>query len=251
MSIIYCEKHDRKWDSDKLDICPLCENEPMTASNSPKRVKDLEARLAAASAILEEMRDLWPLVRQLQDGCKTKIGESRWTEWDQSVIDQSVAVSFKLDGEPWVWRGEKHQINGGDAARTRAPENAHPEGGQNKSGQSVAESATAPPPITHRPLCPTCHGRRRIPFSGPVDCPECVGPLTPYGESELAYQREQASHFHKRMLEMKCALKWILQEAEFCRPDDAGPATTRIADRARKVLGNSMGEALARRESCI
>ena len=144
-----------------------------------------------------------------------------------------------------------NEIYGGDAARTRAPENAHPEGGQNKSGQSVADSATAPPPLTHRPLCPTCHGRRRIPFSGPVDCPECVGPLTPYGEQELDYQREQASHFHKRMLEMKCALEWILQEAEFCRPDDAGPATTRIADRARKVLGNSMGEALARRESCI
>ena len=27
MSIIYCEKHDRRWDSDKLDECPLCENE--------------------------------------------------------------------------------------------------------------------------------------------------------------------------------------------------------------------------------
>lgn len=28
MSIIYCEKHDRKWDSDSLSECPLCENEP-------------------------------------------------------------------------------------------------------------------------------------------------------------------------------------------------------------------------------
>ena len=27
MSIIRCEKHDRNWDSDKLDECPLCENE--------------------------------------------------------------------------------------------------------------------------------------------------------------------------------------------------------------------------------
>ena len=27
MSIMYCEKHDRRWDSDKLDDCPLCENE--------------------------------------------------------------------------------------------------------------------------------------------------------------------------------------------------------------------------------
>lgn len=28
MSIIYCEKHDRKWDSDKLIDCPICENTP-------------------------------------------------------------------------------------------------------------------------------------------------------------------------------------------------------------------------------
>ena len=27
MSIILCPKHERKWDSDKLDECPLCENE--------------------------------------------------------------------------------------------------------------------------------------------------------------------------------------------------------------------------------
>ncbi len=27
MSIIYCEKHSRKWDSDFLDDCPSCENE--------------------------------------------------------------------------------------------------------------------------------------------------------------------------------------------------------------------------------
>ena len=28
MSIIYCEKHDRRWDSDHLEMCPVCENEP-------------------------------------------------------------------------------------------------------------------------------------------------------------------------------------------------------------------------------
>ena len=27
MSIMRCEKHERNWDSDKLDECPLCENE--------------------------------------------------------------------------------------------------------------------------------------------------------------------------------------------------------------------------------
>jgi len=30
MSIIFCEKHDRKWDSDYLEECPLCENEEST-----------------------------------------------------------------------------------------------------------------------------------------------------------------------------------------------------------------------------
>ena len=29
MSIIYCEKHDRRWDSDRLEMCPVCENGPM------------------------------------------------------------------------------------------------------------------------------------------------------------------------------------------------------------------------------
>jgi len=32
MSIIYCEKHDRRWDSDWLSECPLCENEPASAA---------------------------------------------------------------------------------------------------------------------------------------------------------------------------------------------------------------------------
>ena len=27
MSIIYCEKHNRRWDSDNLQECPDCENE--------------------------------------------------------------------------------------------------------------------------------------------------------------------------------------------------------------------------------
>lgn len=27
MSIIYCEKHSRRWDSDYLEHCPSCEDE--------------------------------------------------------------------------------------------------------------------------------------------------------------------------------------------------------------------------------
>ena len=28
MSIIYCGRHGRKWDSDRLDMCPDCESGP-------------------------------------------------------------------------------------------------------------------------------------------------------------------------------------------------------------------------------
>ena len=35
MSIIYCGKHDRRWDSDELEECPLCENEPSLISHEP------------------------------------------------------------------------------------------------------------------------------------------------------------------------------------------------------------------------
>ena len=36
MSIIYCEKHDRRWDSDRLEMCPVCENEPEKPDLLPK-----------------------------------------------------------------------------------------------------------------------------------------------------------------------------------------------------------------------
>ena len=31
MSIIYCETHDMRWDSDKLESCPQCESAPQVA----------------------------------------------------------------------------------------------------------------------------------------------------------------------------------------------------------------------------
>ncbi len=34
MSIIYCERHDLKWDSDRKDECPACENEPPQMNKS-------------------------------------------------------------------------------------------------------------------------------------------------------------------------------------------------------------------------
>ena len=38
MSIIYCEKHDRRWDSDRLDMCPVCENEPVGEVSERERI---------------------------------------------------------------------------------------------------------------------------------------------------------------------------------------------------------------------
>jgi len=32
MSIMRCERHDGNWDSDKLDECPLCENDPQPST---------------------------------------------------------------------------------------------------------------------------------------------------------------------------------------------------------------------------
>lgn len=41
MSIIYCEKHDRRWDSDYLEMCPLCECEPEENDmNTPNQTKE-------------------------------------------------------------------------------------------------------------------------------------------------------------------------------------------------------------------
>ena len=38
MSIMYCEKHDRRWDSDRLEMCPICENEPVGEVSEKERI---------------------------------------------------------------------------------------------------------------------------------------------------------------------------------------------------------------------
>lgn len=56
MSIIYCEKHDRRWDSDRLEECPECENEPKEAaqqvgvSSQPQTISKTIAESPAVSA---------------------------------------------------------------------------------------------------------------------------------------------------------------------------------------------------------
>lgn len=49
MSIIYYEQHDLKWDSDRKDECPACENEP-TQSTEENMTK---SGLQIASDIVE------------------------------------------------------------------------------------------------------------------------------------------------------------------------------------------------------
>ena len=61
MSIIYCDKHDRKWDSDKLYECPLCENETDQSAKTPRKasVKDIQLRgiKHAKQAIVDLLND--------------------------------------------------------------------------------------------------------------------------------------------------------------------------------------------------
>ena len=70
MSIMYCEKHDRRWDSDWLEECPLCENEhaPSFSNNesnnaagqvseSPNRQRLGEATAAPTPAASSEQQE--------------------------------------------------------------------------------------------------------------------------------------------------------------------------------------------------
>lgn len=49
MSIGYCEKHDLRWDMDKTDDCPDCEDEPVSSN---KHTQDLERALAKSERAL-------------------------------------------------------------------------------------------------------------------------------------------------------------------------------------------------------
>ena len=56
MSIIYCEKHDRRWDSDFLMECPACENEP--AEEEPRLFDILLQRDRELTAKTVSFQDL-------------------------------------------------------------------------------------------------------------------------------------------------------------------------------------------------
>ena len=59
--------------------------------------KDAEiAGLRDEVAILNNVRALWPEIRQLHEGFMAS-DPSAWTEWDQSVRERSIALSFDLN----------------------------------------------------------------------------------------------------------------------------------------------------------
>ena len=51
MSIIYCKKHSQKWDSDRVDECPVCENEHPEVSDD-----ELVKRLRGKGGHFYELR---------------------------------------------------------------------------------------------------------------------------------------------------------------------------------------------------
>ena len=70
MSIIYCEKHDRKWDSDFKEDCPMCENDP------ENEIDRLNTRLAAAEAECRALRGLLRDARELLSWWQGERGDS-------------------------------------------------------------------------------------------------------------------------------------------------------------------------------
>ena len=69
MSIMRCEEHDRNWDSDKLEECPLCENKPTLA----EAMDDLEI---TAMRIKKQRDDLAYAARRIRDAFTYNPGHS-------------------------------------------------------------------------------------------------------------------------------------------------------------------------------
>lgn len=66
MSIIYCDKHHAKWDSDKLDACPWCENDSSAALS--ENMKFLDSRPLLHTDTIRgkqiERDDMWVITTQ-------------------------------------------------------------------------------------------------------------------------------------------------------------------------------------------
>ena len=87
-----------------------------------------------------------------------------WFDWSDNDADAVRAINQLRS----VLGVRSVQINGGESARARAPEYAHPEGRQNKSGERVADSAT-PPPLS---FCGRCD--EDTPTDADGRCPGCT-----------------------------------------------------------------------------
>lgn len=70
----------------------LCDSDAPGAFKVYRQRQEVE-RLRA---LLEEVRALWPDIRQLQDGFMDSDPKG-FTEWDHSVRDRCIAMSFKLN----------------------------------------------------------------------------------------------------------------------------------------------------------
>ena len=60
MSIIYCELHDLRWDSDRKDECPACENEPPLEEqmNKSDLITDARNQITLAKINLMDNREM-------------------------------------------------------------------------------------------------------------------------------------------------------------------------------------------------
>ena len=75
MSIIYCERHDLKWDSDFKDECPACENDAMTSLTD---IKNTEAETGWKPTAY--LRYVWISVKTLQQLWINSDGRDEWRD---------------------------------------------------------------------------------------------------------------------------------------------------------------------------
>ena len=91
MSIIYCERHSIKWDSDRKDECPACENEPTQiydANMTPRQELATMRRVVRESLdlidALKAQRDAW------RDMAEYQYGQLRVAKYGDSESDYPV-----------------------------------------------------------------------------------------------------------------------------------------------------------------
>ena len=91
MSIIYCERHDLRWDSDRKDECPACENESsqirgtnMTSRQELAAMKRVVRESLDQIDRLQAQRDAW------RDMAEYQYGQLRVAKYGDSEADYPV-----------------------------------------------------------------------------------------------------------------------------------------------------------------